>query len=124
MIDYSAAVWDHFEQPRRAGAWPPDDPDIGTGTAGAPAEGAMIRLQLNVRDGRIVDARFQSYGGGATIACASWVADWAVGKTLQQARALHHTELAAALRLAPLKIRCAVLAEQAIKSAVDDYLTR
>lgn len=128
--DYGPALREHFEHPRRAGTFAGEDAaDIAIGSAGSVAERALIRLALRIggRDGdrggpRIVDdVRFQAYGCGVTIACGSWTADWAVGKTLTTAAEFDHRLLVEALSLPALKIRPAVIAEQALRAAVEAF---
>lgn len=122
VLDYSPVIWEHFRRPRRVGGLAFAGAG-GSGEAGSAAERALLRIQLAVAGGRVVDAAFKAYGCGATIACGSWAADWAVGKTPDQAAGLSSGEIAAVLALPALKIRSAVLAEQALAAAVQDYRT-
>ena len=119
---YSDKVIDHYENPRNVGALDKNDPNVGTGMVGAPACGDVMKLQIKVNDqGVIEDARFKTYGCGSAIASSSLVTEWVKGKTLDQAMALKNTEIANELALPPVKIHCSILAEDAIKAAVEDY---
>ena len=118
---YSDKVLDHYENPRNVGKWDPAD-NIGTGMVGAPACGDVMRLQIKVtEDGIIEDAKFKTYGCGSAIASSSLVTEWVKGRTLDQAAALKNSEIAEELALPPVKIHCSILAEDAIKAAVEDY---
>ena len=123
-MSYSASVIDHYENPRNVGSYAKDDPDVGTGIVGAPACGDVMRLQIKVQDGVITDARFKTYGCGSAIASSSLVTEWVKGKTLEQAQTISNSEIAAELALPPVKIHCSILAEDAIKAAVEDYKQR
>lgn len=117
--DYSDALLDHFQHPRNAGRFSKQTKGVRIGRAGSPAQGAVIELQIRLGEGnRIEEARFMAYGCPATIACASLTTERLEAKTLEQARRLHNSELAAALELPPQKIHCAVLAEAAVRAAV------
>ena len=118
---YSEKVIDHYENPRNVGSLPKDDPDVGTGMVGAPACGDVMKLQIKVEDGIITDARFKTYGCGSAIASSSLVTEWVKGKTLDQAQEIKNTEIATELALPPVKIHCSILAEDAIKAAIEDY---
>jgi nitrogen fixation NifU-like protein len=118
---YSEKVIDHYENPRNVGSFNKDDSDIGTGMVGAPACGDVMKLQIKVEDGVIKDARFKTYGCGSAIASSSLVTEWVKGKTLDEAVALKNSQIAEELALPPVKIHCSILAEDAIKAAVDDY---
>jgi nitrogen fixation NifU-like protein len=119
---YSEKVIDHYENPRNVGSLDKDDPTVGTGMVGAPACGDVMKLQIRVNDqGVIEDARFKTYGCGSAIASSSLVTEWVKGKTLDQAMALKNTEIANELALPPVKIHCSILAEDAIKAAIEDY---
>jgi nitrogen fixation NifU-like protein len=118
---YSEKVIDHYENPRNVGSFAKDDTDVGTGMVGAPACGDVMKLQIKVKDGVITDARFKTYGCGSAIASSSLVTEWVKGKTLDQAAALKNSEIAEELALPPVKIHCSILAEDAIKAAVEDY---
>ena len=119
---YSDKVLDHYENPRNVGTMENDDPSVGTGMVGAPACGDVMRLQIKVSDdGVIEDARFKTYGCGSAIASSSLLTEWVKGKTLDEAGQIKNTELAEELALPPVKIHCSVLAEDAIKAAIEDY---
>jgi len=119
---YSDKVIDHYENPRNVGAFDKADTSVGTGMVGAPACGDVMKLQIRVgADGRIEDARFKTYGCGSAIASSSLVTEWVKGKTLDQAASIKNTQIAQELSLPPVKIHCSILAEDAIKAAVEDY---
>ena len=118
---YSKKVIDHFENPRNAGSFTKDESDVGTGLVGAPACGDLLKLQIKVTDGVIIDARFKTYGCGSAIASSSLVTEWVKGRTLEQAETIKNSEIATELALPPVKIHCSILAEDAIKAAVADY---
>jgi len=120
---YSEKVVDHYENPRNVGSFDKDDSSVGTGMVGAPACGDVMKLQIKVnpQNGMIEDARFKTYGCGSAIASSSLVTEWVKGKTLDQATALKNSEIAQELALPPVKIHCSILAEDAIKAAVEDY---
>ena len=118
---YSEKVIDHYENPRNVGKMDIDD-TVGTGMVGAPACGDVMKLQIRVdKEGIIQDAKFKTYGCGSAIASSSLVTEWVKGKTLEQAGAIKNAEIAEELALPPVKIHCSILAEDAIKAAVDDY---
>ena len=123
---YSDKVIDHYENPRNVGSFAKDDPTVGTGMVGAPACGDVMKLQIKVDDdtGIITDAKFKTYGCGSAIASSSLVTEWLKGKTLDQAGTIKNSEIATELALPPVKIHCSILAEDAIKAAVDDYRNR
>ncbi len=119
---YSEEVIDHYENPRNVGKMDDSDSHVGTGMVGAPACGDVMRLQIKVNDqGVIEDAKFKTYGCGSAIASSSLVTEWVKGMTLDQAADLKNTQIAEQLALPPVKIHCSVLAEDAIKAAIDDY---
>jgi len=119
---YSDKVLDHYENPRNVGAMDSAEDDVGTGMVGAPACGDVMRLQIKVSaDGIIEDAKFKTYGCGSAIASSSLVTEWVKGKTLDEATEIKNTAIAEELALPPVKIHCSVLAEDAIKAAVNDY---
>ena len=120
---YSEKVVDHYENPRNVGKFDNGDDDIGTGMVGAPACGDVMKLQIKVNPatGLIEDAKFKTYGCGSAIASSSLVTEWVKGKTLDQALTIKNTHIAEELALPPVKIHCSILAEDAIKAAVDDY---
>ena len=123
---YSAAVIDHYENPRNVGSFAKDDDDVGTGMVGAPACGDVMKLQIKVDKltGLITDAKFKTYGCGSAIASSSLVTEWVKGKTLDEAAELRNSQIAEELALPPVKIHCSILAEDAIKAAVNDYKQR
>jgi nitrogen fixation NifU-like protein len=120
---YSDKVIDHYENPRNVGSFEKGDSTIGTGMVGAPACGDVMKLQIKVnpRTGLIEDAKFKTYGCGSAIASSSLVTEWVKGKTLDQAMTIKNTQIAEELALPPVKIHCSILAEDAIKAAVQDY---
>ena len=118
---YSEKVLDHYENPRNVGSFSGDSDDVGTGMVGAPACGDVMKLQIKVENGIITDARFKTYGCGSAIASSSLVTEWVKGKTLTEAASIKNSEIAEELALPPVKIHCSILAEDAIKAAVDDY---
>jgi nitrogen fixation protein NifU and related proteins len=125
IMAYSDKVLDHYENPRNVGAFQKDDETVGTGMVGAPACGDVMKLQIKVgADGIIEDAKFKTYGCGSAIASSSLVTEWVKGKTLDQALSIKNTQIAEELALPPVKIHCSILAEDAIKAAVEDYKAR
>ena len=119
---YSAEVLDHYENPRNVGNLDKNDPAVGTGMVGAPACGDVMKLQIKVdENGIISDARFKTYGCGSAIASSSLVTEWVKGKTLDEAATIKNTAIAQELSLPPVKIHCSILAEDAIKAAIEDY---
>ncbi|WP_455197419.1 Fe-S cluster assembly scaffold IscU [Kaarinaea lacus] len=119
---YSDKVLDHYENPRNVGAFEKDDPSVGTGMVGAPACGDVMRLQIKVNDSGIIeDARFKTYGCGSAIASSSLLTEWVKGKTLDEAQQIKNTQIAEELALPPVKVHCSVLAEDAIKAAIQNY---
>ncbi|MEN9434050.1 MAG: Fe-S cluster assembly scaffold IscU [Pseudomonadota bacterium] len=119
---YSEKVIDHYENPRNVGSFTKGDKSVGTGMVGAPACGDVMKLQIKVNEaGVIEDAKFKTYGCGSAIASSSLLTEWVKGKTLDQARAIKNTDIAAELDLPPVKIHCSVLAEDAIRAAIEDY---
>ena len=120
---YSEKVMDHYNNPRNVGKFDDsDDTSIGTGMVGAPACGDVMRLQIKVNnDGVIEDAKFKTYGCGSAIASSSLLTEWVKGKTLDQAAEIKNSQIAEELALPPVKVHCSVLAEDAIKSAINDY---
>ncbi len=119
---YSEKVVDHYENPRNVGSFAKDDAEVGTGMVGAPACGDVMKLQIKVgANGLIEDAKFKTYGCGSAIASSSLVTEWVKGKTLDEAMNLKNTQIAEELALPPVKIHCSILAEDAIKAAVEDY---
>ena len=118
---YSDKVIDHYENPRNVGSFSKEDDNVGTGMVGAPACGDVMKLQIKVEDGIITDAKFKTYGCGSAIASSSLVTEWVKGKTLDAATSIKNSEIAEELALPPVKIHCSILAEDAIKAAVNDY---
>lgn len=119
---YSEKVIDHYENPRNVGSFDKNDESIGTGMVGAPACGDVMKLQIKVNDNGIIeDAKFKTYGCGSAIASSSLVTEWVKGKTLEQAGSIKNSQIAEELALPPVKIHCSILAEDAIKAAIEDY---
>jgi nitrogen fixation NifU-like protein len=118
---YSDKVIDHYENPRNVGKMDREDKDVGTGMVGAPACGDVMQLQIRVEDGIIEDAKFKTYGCGSAIASSSLLTEWVKGKSLEEAGRISNTDIARELTLPPVKIHCSVLAEDAIKAAIEDY---
>jgi nitrogen fixation NifU-like protein len=118
---YSDKVIDHYENPRNVGSFDKNDDAVGTGMVGAPACGDVMKLQIRVEDGIIQDAKFKTYGCGSAIASSSLVTEWVKGKTLDEAGSIKNSEIAEELALPPVKIHCSILAEDAIKAAIEDY---
>ena len=119
---YSDKLIDHYEHPRNVGAFDKGDNSVGTGMVGAPACGDVMKLQIKVNEeGVIEDAKFKTYGCGSAIASSSLITEWVKGKTLDEALNIKNSEIAEELALPPVKIHCSILAEDAIKAAVDDY---
>jgi nitrogen fixation NifU-like protein len=122
---YSEKVLDHYENPRNVGSFSKDDATVGVGLVGAPACGDVLKLSIKVNDqGIITDAKFKTYGCGSAIASSSLVTEWVKGKTLEQAAGITNTEIAVELALPPVKIHCSILAEDAIKAAINDYKSK
>ena len=118
---YSEKVVDHFNNPRNMGSFRKDEPGVGTGIVGAPECGDVMKLQIKVEDGTIVDAKFKTFGCGSAIASSSLSTEWLKGKTIQEAGTIKNTDIVHELNLPPVKIHCSVLAEDAIKMALADY---
>ena len=118
---YSEKVIDHYENPRNVGKMDARDVNVGTGMVGAPACGDVMKLQIKVEDGIITDAKFKTYGCGSAIASSSLITEMVKGMTLDQAGSIKNSEIAEELALPPVKIHCSILAEDAIKAAVNDY---
>jgi nitrogen fixation NifU-like protein len=123
---YSEKLLDHYENPRNVGSLDKNDPNVGTGLTGSPACGDVMKLQIKVDKltGVITDAKFKTYGCGSAIASSSLVTEWVKGKTLDEAAGLKNSTIAEELALPPVKIHCSILAEDAIKAAVNDYKQR
>ena len=118
---YSSKLIDHYNNPRNIGSLPKADKNVGTGVVGAPECGDVMKLQIKVEDGRIVDAKFKTFGCGSAIASSSLATEWMKGKRLEDAEKITNTDIVQELSLPPVKIHCSVLAEDAIKAAVADY---
>lgn len=124
-MPYSKQVIDHYDNPRNVGRMDATDSHVGTGMVGAPACGDVMRLQIRVNDeGIIEDAKFKTYGCGSAIASSSLTTEWMKGKTLEEAETIKNTNIAEELALPPVKIHCSVLAEDAIKAAIEDYRSK
>lgn len=122
---YSDKVMDHYENPRNVGSFEKGDTTVGTGMVGAPACGDVMKLQIKVNDnGVIEDAKFKTYGCGSAIASSSLLTEWVKNKTLEEALEIKNTDIAEELALPPVKVHCSVLAEDAIKAAIDDYKSK
>ena len=122
---YSDKVIDHYENPRNVGSLDKTDENVGTGLVGAPACGDVMRLQIKVTDeGRIEDAKFKTYGCGSAIASSSLVTEWIKGRTVDEALKIKNADIAQHLSLPPVKIHCSVLAEDAIRAAIEDYRSK
>ena len=123
-MSYSQKVLDHYENPRNVGSFDKTDADIGTGIVGAPACGDVMKLQIKVEEGIITDAKFKTYGCGSAIASSSLITEWVKGRTLDEAGKISNSQIAEELALPPVKIHCSILAEDAIKAAINDYNNR
>jgi len=122
---YSDKVLDHYENPRNVGSFDKNDSSVGTGMVGAPACGDVMKLQIKIGDNGIIeDAKFKTYGCGSAIASSSLVTEWLKGKSLDQAEEIKNSAIAEELALPPVKIHCSVLAEDAIKAAVEDLKSK
>ena len=122
---YSEKVIDHYENPRNVGSLDKNDPQVATGMVGAPACGDVMKLQLKISaDGIIEDAKFKTYGCGSAIASSSLVTEWVKGKSIDEAGEIKNTAIAEELALPPVKIHCSILAEDAIKAAIEDYRSK
>jgi nitrogen fixation NifU-like protein len=121
---YSKQLLDHYENPRNVGRMDENDPSVGTGMVGAPACGDVMRLQIKVENNIITDAKFKTYGCGSAIASSSLLTEWVKGMHLDDANQVRNTQLAEELALPPVKIHCSVLAEDAIKTAIQNYRSK
>ena len=122
---YSDKVIDHYENTRNVGSFDKNDPNVATGMVGAPACGDVMKLQLKIDDSGIIeDAKFKTYGCGSAIASSSLVTEWVKGKSIEEAQQLTNTEISEELALPPVKIHCSILAEDAIKAAIEDYKSK
>ncbi|MFT5294941.1 MAG: nitrogen fixation NifU-like protein [Colwellia sp.] len=125
IMAYSEKVIDHYENPRNVGSMDKNDPQVATGMVGAPACGDVMKLQLKINDdGIIEDAKFKTYGCGSAIASSSLVTEWVKGKSIDEAGQIKNTAIAEELALPPVKIHCSILAEDAIKAAIEDYRSK
>ena len=120
-MPYSDKVIDHYENPRNVGSMDKNAPNVGTGIVGAPECGDVMKLQIKVEDGVIIDAKFKTFGCGSAIASSSLATEWLKNKTLKEATEIQNTEIVEELALPPVKIHCSVLAEDAIKQAINNY---
>ena len=118
---YSKEVLDHYNNPQNVGSLPKNDDDVGTGLVGAPECGDVMKLQIKVKDDKIIDAKFKTFGCGSAIASSSLATEWVKGKTVDEALEIKNTNIVEELALPPVKIHCSVLAEDAIKAAIKNY---
>ena len=123
-MSYSPQVLDHYERPRNIGSLDTGSPSVGTGLVGAPECGDVMKLQIKVEQDQIVDAKFKTFGCGSAIASSSLATEWIKGKSITEASTISNTEIVEELSLPPVKIHCSVLAEDAIKSAINDYKSK
>ena len=121
---YSEKVIDHYNDPRNVGSFVKEEDDVGTGLVGAPECGDVMKLQIKVENDKIVDAKFKTFGCGSAIASSSLATEWVKGKSVDEAMAIQNTDIVEELSLPPVKIHCSVLAEDAIKAAINDYKNR
>ena len=121
---YSEKVLEHYEKPKNIGSMDSGSDDVGTGLVGAPECGDVMKLQIEVKDEQIVDAKFKTFGCGSAIAASSLATDWVTGKSLSEAEGISNVEIVEELSLPPVKIHCSVLAEDAIKAAINDYKSK
>ena len=118
---YSKEVIDHYENPRNVGSFDKNDTNIGTGLVGAPSCGDVMKLQVKIENGIVQDAKFKTFGCGSAIASSSLITEWVKGKTVEQVKSIKNTYIVKELALPPVKIHCSVLAEDAIKAAIENY---
>ncbi|MDP3531740.1 MAG: Fe-S cluster assembly scaffold IscU [Alphaproteobacteria bacterium] len=123
-MSYTERVIDHYENPRNVGSLDKNDPNVGTGLVGAPSCGDVMKLQIKVNNGVIEEAKFKTFGCGSAIASSSLATEWMKGKSLDEAQKIKNIEIAHYLSLPPVKIHCSVLAEDAIKAAIEDYKSK
>ncbi len=123
-MTYSPQVLDHYERPRNIGSLDTGSPSVGTGLVGAPECGDVMKLQIKVEQDQIVDAKFKTFGCGSAIASSSLATEWIKGKSITEANTISNTEIVEELSLPPVKIHCSVLAEDAIKLAINDYKSK
>ena len=118
---YSDKVIEHYEKPRNIGSLDSTSLSVGTGLVGAPECGDVMKLQIEVENNKIIDAKFKTFGCGSAIASSSLATEWVKGKSLDEAQSIKNTDIVEELSLPPVKIHCSVLAEDAIKAAIKDY---
>ena len=123
-MSYSPQVLDHYERPRNIGSLDTRSPSVGTGLVGAPECGDVMKLQIKVEQNQIVDAKFKTFGCGSAIASSSLATEWIKGKSITEASTISNTDIVEELSLPPVKIHCSILAEDAIKSAINDYKSK
>ncbi len=123
-MSYSPQVLDHYERPRNIGSLDTGSPSVGTGLVGAPECGDVMKLQIKVEQNQIVDAKFKTFGCGSAIASSSLATEWIKGKSITEASTISNTDIVEELSLPPVKIHCSILAEDAIKSAINDYKSK
>ena len=123
-MSYSKKVIEHYEKPKNIGSMDSRSKSIGTGLVGAPVCGDVMKLQIEVKDNKIVDAKFKTFGCGSAIASSSLATEWVKGKSLDEAQSIKNTDIVEELSLPPVKIHCSVLAEDAIKAAINDYRSK
>ena len=121
---YSEKVIDHYNEPRNVGSFVKEEDSVGTGLVGAPECGDVMKLQIKVENEKIVDAKFKTFGCGSAIASSSLATEWVKGKSVDEAMKIQNTDIVEELSLPPVKIHCSVLAEDAIKAAINDYKNR
>lgn len=121
---YGKNILDHYDKPRNVGSLDKEDENVGTGIVGAPACGDVLKLQIRVEDGVIVDAKFKAFGCGSAIASSSLVTEWIKGASVESACSIKNTDISKELSLPPVKLHCSLLAEEAIQAAVKDYLSK
>lgn len=122
--NYDAKVIDHYENPRNVGSFDKSDPNVGTGVVGAPACGDVLKLQVRIEDGKVVDSCFKAFGCGSAIASSSFASDIIKGKSTEEASSVSNQQIASELNLPPVKLHCSMLAEDAIKAALNDYKSK
>ena len=121
MLEYSEKLLEHFNNPRNVGELDENDPSVGTGKVSSPVCGDIMQLQIKVEDGIITDVKFKTFGCGAAIASASLATEWLKGKTIEEAEKISNAKIGEELSLPPVKVHCSVLAEDAIKAAIEDW---
>merc|ERR1712205_237601 len=121
---YHENIIDHYESPRNVGSLDKNDPSVGTGLVGAPACGDVMKLQMSIKDGRVENAVFKTFGCGSAIASSSYATEWLKGKTIEECAAIQNSDIASYLKLPPVKLHCSMLAEDAVKLAIKDYQSK